>query len=154
MRSTAHDLDEIEQRVRFFVTQHLAGTGRAPSTEKIALKCGLSPQSVEEVLHRLQGAHAIVLAPGSTNVWMAPPFSAVPTSFPVETSDVRYWANCAWEMLSVSALLGVDSTSTTQCPDCADELTIRICGGELEPTETVVHFAVPAIRFWENIGFT
>ena len=147
-------LDETEQRVRLFITQHLAGPGRAPSTEEIARECGLSPQGVEKVLHRLEDAHAIVLAPASTNVWMAPPFSAVPTPFPVETSDVRYWANCAWEMLGVSALLGVDSTATTQCPDCADKLTIRIQGGELAPTETVVHFAVPAIRFWENIGYT
>ncbi len=147
-------LDDTERRVRFFITQHLAETGWAPSTEEIARECGLSSQSVEKVLHRLEDAHAIVLAPGSTNVWMAPPFSAVPTPFPVETSDARYWANCAWEMLSVSALLGVAATSKTQCPGCAGELTRRIRGGELEPTETVVHFAVPAIRFWENIGFT
>ncbi len=147
-------LDDTERQVRFFIMQRLVGTGRAPSVGEIAHEVGVPPRGVDEVLHRLEDAHAIALAPASTNVWMAHPFSGVPTPFPVETREVRYWANCAWDMLSIPSLLGVDSTTTTQCPDCGDELTIRIGGGELEPTDTVVHFAVPPTRFWDNVGFT
>lgn len=147
-------LDDTERQVRFVMMQHLVATGHVPSKEDIARGLGLSSERVEQVLYRLEDAHAIALAPASTNVWMAHPFSAVPTPFPVVTARVRYWANCAWDMLSIPAVLDVDSTTTTLCPDCGEELTIRIRGGELEPTDTVVHFAVPPLRFWDNVGFT
>lgn len=147
-------LDELELKVRSTIIQHLAATGRGPSSEEVAEELGLSSNRVEQIFCRLEDAHAIALAPASPNVWMAHPFSAVPTPFPVETTRVRYWANCAWDMLGIPAALQVDSSTTTSCPDCGEQLTVKVRGGELEPTDTVVHFAVPPVRFWDNVGFT
>ena len=42
----------------------------------------------------------------------------------------------------------------TSCPDCGESIELRVEGGELQPVDAVVHFAVPARRWWENIGFT
>lgn len=147
-------LNDAEQQVRFSIMQNLADSGRAPSVDDISTELDFSPQWVENALYRLEDAHAIALAPASTNVWMSFPFSAIPTPFPVETDQVRYWANCAWDSFGIPAVLNVDSTTSTLCPDCGEELTVRIRGGELVSDDTVVHFAVRPLQFWDNVGFT
>lgn len=150
-RATNGDLD---RDVRFQVYRHFVETGRAPTVPAIASELDAPQDAVGRSLCRLEDAHMLALAPGSLNVWMAHPFSAVPTPYPVETKERSYWANCAWDALAVPALLGVDALTQAACPDCSEPLTLRTRGGELEATDAVVHFAVPPGRFWENVGFT
>jgi hypothetical protein len=33
-------------------------------------------------------------------------------------------------------------------------MTLHVADGHLQPTDSVVHFAVPAARWWEDIVFT
>lgn len=145
---------DLDRDVRFLVYRHFVETGRAPTVAVIASQLDVGQEVVGRSLARLESDHMLALAPGSRNVWMAHPFSAVPTPYPVETSERRYWANCAWDALAIPALLEVDALTSTACPDCAEPLTLRTRGGELEATDAVVHFAVPPRRFWENVGFT
>lgn len=109
---------------------------------------------VEDALRRLAAAKVIALAPGSLHIWMAHPFSALPTAYPVRTADQVYWANCAWDALGIPALLGVDSETTTHCPASGTPLSMQVKGGEAYSTAGVIHFAVPPRRFWDDIGFT
>ena len=96
----------------------------------------------------------IVLAPGTLDVWMANPLSAVPTPFRVETEGRGYFGNCVWDALGIPAMLGVDGRVDTSCPDCGEPLTFSVRESELEPVDAVAHFAVPAVRWWENIAYT
>jgi hypothetical protein len=146
--------NSLEGDVRFHVYRHFVETGRAPTIGEIASALDIPLDAVERSLRRLADDHMLVLAPGSLNVWMAHPFSAVPTPYPVETPERRYWANCAWDALAIPALLDVDARTATTCPDCAEPLTLRTRAGQLEATGAVVHFAVPPRRFWDNVGFT
>ncbi len=148
------DLDEFDRAIRLQIYRHFAETCRAPTPVEVAAEIGHSPPAVEASYQRLATARAIVLAPSTINIWMAHPFSAVPTPYPVQTAHRSYWANCAWDALNLAALLGVDSHTIARCPDCAAALTLRVEGGALVPTEGLIHFAVPPRRFWENIGFT
>ena len=109
---------------------------------------------VEASLIRLAASHRLVLAPGSVAIWMAHPFSGVPTAYPVETATRQYWANCAWDALGIPALLGVDARARTLCPDCGEPLEIDVRDGTATSTGACVHFAVPPRRFWDDIGFT
>jgi hypothetical protein len=43
----------------------------------------------------LDARHAIFLEPGTAQIRMATPFSAVPTPFTVTAEGITYWANCA-----------------------------------------------------------
>lgn len=149
-----HDERELDRYVRFHVYRRFAETGGPPEVDDIARFAGAPRESVEDSLRRLQDDHDLVLAPGSLRVWMAHPFSAVPTAYPVDTPERRYWANCAWDALAIPSLLGVDGRIVTACPDCGAPLTLALHDGALESTEAVVHFAVPPRRFWDNIGFT
>jgi hypothetical protein len=84
-------MTDLAGRVRLHVYRHLADTGRAPTPVEIGRTFDLTPSRAEGVLRRLATeADALVLLPGSAYVWMAEPFSAVPTSFPVAAGD-RTW---------------------------------------------------------------
>jgi hypothetical protein len=107
------------------------------------------------VLRRLAADDdALVLLPDSPLVWMAEPFSAVPTAFRVESGERRWWGNCIWDALAILALLGIDGFVATACPDCGADLRVEVSGGGLAGDAGVVHVAVPARDWWHSIGFT
>ena len=144
----------LDREVRLAVYRGFVDEGAPPAVAAVAQQLGQAEDAVEASFRRLEDAHVLVLAPGTANVWMAPPLSATPTSFRVETPRGSWWGNCVWDALGVPAMLGCDGTVSTFCPDCSQPMELRVEGGELRPAEGVAHFAVPARRWWENIGFT
>lgn len=85
---------------------------------------------------------------------MVHPFSAVPTPFAVETARATYWANCAWDVVAIPSLLGLDATASPECADCGEEIPLTFRGGELVEGDGFVHFVVPPRHFWDNVGYT
>jgi hypothetical protein len=140
--------------VRVHLYRSFVETGAAPSPAETARTFGTPVEEAEAAYRRLEDAHVIVLAPGTTNVWMAPPLSAVPTPFRVQTSHGAFYGNCIWDALGVVAMLGGDGTVRTSCQDCGDAITLTIRDRALEPASAVAHFAVPARHWWDNIGYT
>lgn len=145
---------DFDRDLRLAVYRHFVDSARAPAPPELAEELGVPLSDVQESLLRLQAHRALALTPATNNIWMAHPFSAVPTAFPVETAERTYWANCAWDALAIPTLVGTDATIAARCADCAEPLTIRVRGGLPLDTDAVVHFLVPPRGFWENIGFT
>lgn len=148
------DDDTIDRRVRLSIFDHTAATGSVPTTEAIASTLGVSLDAIDASLQRLAAGRVIVLAPGTLNIWMANPFSAVPTDFRVEARGRTYFGNCIWDGLGVLAVLNADGAVRTHCPDCGESLVLSISGGRIARDTGIIHFVVPAIRWWDNIGFT
>jgi hypothetical protein len=147
--------DDAANRVRLHVYERFLADGRPPTAEETGLALGISTDDAVTAYECLEKERVVVLAPGTTNIWMANPLSAVPTRFRVVTDDGRsWWGNCAWDGLGVLAMVGADGRVDTSCPDCGERIELRVTDGELEAVDAVVHFAVPARRWWENIGFT
>lgn len=144
----------LDTEVRLHVYRRFADEGRPPTVEQTAGALGREPHEVDAAYRRLAEGRVIVLESGTTDVWMANPFSAAPTSFRVRSGDRWWWGTCAWDAPGILAMLGVDGTVTTSCADCGEALELRIEGGSLLPAEAVGHFAVPAARWWEDIGYT
>jgi len=145
----------LDAELRLAVYRRVAESGNAPSPVELARWFEIAPMEAEDSLRRLAETEgALVLLPGSAYVWMAEPFSAVPTSFVVESGAQRWWGNCIWDALAVLALLDRDGTVSTSCPDCAEPLRVGVEGGALEHDDAVAHFAVPARDWWRDIGFT
>ena len=147
--------DSRDSEIRLWIYHHFVETGRAPTPVEIAASFQLTPGEVENRLRRLQDeADALVLLPGSPYIWMAEPFSAVPTSFIVRSGTRAWWANCIWDALAILVLIGTDGSVSTACPHSGQPLVVSATRRGLEEAQGIVHFAVPARDWWRNIGFT
>jgi hypothetical protein len=147
--------EALDRDVRLAIYRSFVSDGVPPTAQEVADELDSPAEDVEASLHRLADAHALVLQPESSSIWMAAPFSAVPTPFDVTVGELRYYANCIWDALGIPACLHADARIDTSCPDCAEPLRLEVRDGALEePAEGVIHFAVPAARWWEDIGAT
>jgi len=146
-------LSDLDLRVRHAVYRTLA-EGGTPLSATIASRLHIPIEDVRGACGRLHDARALVLDPHSHEVWMALPFSATPTPFRVESGDRAWFANCAWDMFGIPVLMRCDARAITTCEDCAAPIVYRIEGGQLLDPHGVVHFAVPAAQWWNDIGFT
>ena len=155
MVASPGDAAALDRDVRLAVYRKIVEDGRPPTAPEMARDLGVTTLDVETSLRRLEDGHVLVLAPGTPYIWMANPFSAIPTPFEVLVGDRRYFGNCIWDALGIPACLSADAHVRTYCPDCSEPLSLDVRNGALEaPAESVIHFAVPAARWWDDIGST
>ncbi len=145
----ALDLD-----VRLHVYDRFVGSGGPPTPAETAAALGVVVAEVEAAYRRLAEQRVLVLHPGTLHIWMAMPFSSAPTAFRVEAGGRAWWANCAWDALGIPAALGEDAAISSRCPDCEEPLRLEVADARPPEASWLVHFAVPASRWWEDIGFT
>ena len=151
---SAAPAEAFDNEVRVAIYRFFVEKGRAPVPVEVADVLGTSALDVETSFRRLHEGRVVVLAPGTPYIWMANPFSALPTPFRTRVDDRTYWANCIWDALGIVAALGVSEASVdARCPDCSAELEVSVAEGKLVPSEGVVHYAVPAAHWWDDIGF-
>lgn len=79
--------------VRHFIYTTFAETTRPPTTAEVADHFKISISTVENIYENLADAHHIALAPGSHSIWMAHPFSSLPTNYVAEVDGIRFWGN-------------------------------------------------------------
>jgi hypothetical protein len=127
--------------------------GRAPSAAEVGRANGLSEVAVREGWRRLHDGHALVLDE-SGQIRMANPFAAQPTPFRVEAAGRSWFANCAWDAFGIGAALKADSTIHAECADCRTTLDIVVRDGRPDDTALVFHVLVPAVSWWDDIGYT
>jgi len=146
--------EDIDREVRLHVYNSFLEQGRPPSSQETAAALGLGDDEAAASFARLEAAHVLVFAPGTTTIWMANPLSAVPTTFWTETPLGGFWGNCVWDAFGIVAMLGGTGTVSTRCADCGTLLELSVRDGVLEEQDGVAHFAVPARHWWDNIGYT
>jgi hypothetical protein len=145
--------DSMDTEVRLAVYRYFVERGRAPVPFEIAETIGAEQSAVEDSLRHLAADHVLVLAPGTPYIWMANPLSAIPTSFSVEAAGRTWFGNCIWDSLGIVAMLGGTGRVQTRCPDCGEQLAVEVSENRLSAGTGVVHFAVPAAGWWDDIGF-
>lgn len=111
---------------------------------------GWDRQEVESSLERLEAEHRVALLPDTRRVWMAHPFSGTDTGYRAHVDRRSWHANCAWDALAIVALLG-DGTGRVTGRDGIIDWKIE--RGRVSPNG-LIHLLVPAMRFWDDIGFT
>jgi hypothetical protein len=146
-----------DARVRAAINAIFVERGGPPTADELMARAELPRDEIFDALRRLEATGSLTLRPGTLDVWTAPPFSATPTIHHVTVHTARgeqkFWAGCAWCALGVCALLGPGRIHS-------------LYGGEDEPFdldvdaqgprplgETCVHFAVPAKRWAESLGY-
>jgi hypothetical protein len=148
-------VDEFDLSIRNEVYSSFIRDDRAQTPAETAAALGLEVGDVEDAFGRLHDAHALVLEPGTTTIRMLNPFSVVATPHRVEAAGRSWFANCAWDALGIPAALHTDGTIESECPDCREPLVLEVRDGELVAgADLLVHFVVPARRWWDDITFT
>ena len=125
---------------------------QAPTPDVLAEVTGSRRAAVISALRALADEHCLVLLPDGESIWMAHPFSGVETDFRVTLGDHHWFANCVWDGLSILALFG-DGSLDTHSPATGEALRFDVVSGAVQG-EGLVHFLVPARRFWDDIGYT
>ena len=144
-------VDAFDRSVRAAVFEHLMAGSLGPTPPDIAKRTGHSAGRVAESFQRLLAEHRLVLSSRGDRVVMAHPFSGLPTDYRSEIGDQRWWANCAWDAFAILALLGDGKVHSRSEEGTESTWTVR--NGVVRP-DGLVHFVIPARRFWDDIGFT
>lgn len=146
--------DAFDREVRRHVYEHTISVGRPPGVAETAGALSVAREEARDSFRRLAAAFVLVLQRESDEILMAAPFSAVPTPFVVRSGARQWFANCAWDALGVPAMLKEDAEVEASCGCCGAAMVLGVEGGELARGEGLIHFALPAARWWENIAFT
>lgn len=146
---------DFDTSVKLHIYRTIAETTKAPSAAEVARDLGVDISEVEAAFGWLHGKRLLVPEPGNPNrIRMAPPFSGVETPFPVEVRGRRYYANCVWDALGVAAALHADAVIPASDGFSGEPIPLEVRDQRPVPQECVIHFAVPAARWWEDILYT
>jgi len=146
---------DIGTKVKLAVYQITSETGRIPNSRGVAQKIDIAETEVLGAFGRLYGKRLLLPEPGDpTRIRMAPPFSGVPTKFPVEANGKQYYANCVWDAYGIAAALHCDAISRASDGHTGQPLTLEVKNGAPVLKPYVAHFAVPAAHWWDNLVFT
>ena len=147
---------DLQKRIRVFIYTNIADSGAPPTAERIASEMSLSVDAARQSLESLATTRQVILDPKTRDIWMAGPFSGVPTRFRVNGKHTSWWANCAWDMLGIPAALSQSARVDAVCADCNETFRIDVDGaaGPIGDTDGLVHILLPASRWYADIGFT
>jgi hypothetical protein len=149
----ADSSDSLDAHLREFIYRHFIREGRAPRLAEMAAALSSSVRKTRDALERLAQTHAFVLQE-TGELWRAAPFSAVPTAFPVRAGKRAWYGNCIWDALGIPAMLHQDARIDASCGCCNYEMLLRVEQGRLLAPKGVIHIAVPARQWYEDIVFT
>jgi len=147
------DTKSFDAKVRAHVYELTLRRGVPPTSTEVAHTLATSRDDVVAAFSRLALAHVLVLQPDTGEILMANPFSSVPTPFRVETEEWSAYGNCIWDALGIPAMLQQDARIITSCGDCGTSAEVNVAAGRVDG-EGVLHFAIPAREWWNDIVFT
>ena len=148
-------MDDFDLDVRRHVYFSVVANGRPPTTSETGAAFDVSDAEAASSYRRLHDAHALVLFPETTDIWMANPFCFAPTPHRVTAGGRTWTGTCCWDALGIPGSLHGDGRVETECACCNEPLELTIVGGELaEGADLLCHVLVPARRWWDDIGFT
>ena len=122
--------------------------------EETAAHFNISIEEAGEYYKELDNRHAFFLDPGTLNIRMAWPFSATPTDFKVHANGRTYYANCAWDMLGVPALLQCDAVMDAKFTESNEPIQLEVKDGKVTNSELLIHFPVAFSRWYDDLVFT
>ena len=143
----------FDDKLRQFIYAFFIHQQRAPRVAEMPAALSRSLHEVKASLKRLAQSHAFVLQEGG-ELWRAAPFSAVPTAFPVEIGKRQWCANCIWDALGIPAMLHKDARIPASCGCCNHEMVLNVKQGRVSGAKGVIHIAVPARHWYDDVVFT
>lgn len=147
------ETSERDWQVRAKVYEVTLSRGFPPTIAELSAALELSQKDSQAALQSLAEGRVLVLQGETGEILMANPFSAVPTPFVVEVAGYSCYGNCIWDALGIPAMLKQDARINTACADCGMALEVSVAGGQVRGDPCIVHFAIPAHHWWDDIVF-
>jgi hypothetical protein len=147
------DTMPFDDTLRQSIYQNFIRRRRAPKVSEMAAALSCSVGKVRDGLKELSRTHAFVLQENG-ELWRAAPFSAVPTPFPVRMGKRQWWGNCIWDALGIPAMLHQDASIAGSCGCCNLGMDVNVTNAKLTGARGVIHIAVPARHWYDDIVFT
>jgi hypothetical protein len=145
--------DEFDRQIRQHIYEVTLGCGYPPTLAETSGHFRVTIPDVKAAFERLAAGHIIVLQGDTGEILMANPFSAVPTPFLVELAEFSCYGNCIWDALGIPAILHKDARIKTACGDCGTAMEVKAVNGTVQGAVGLVHFAIPALHWWDDIVF-
>ena len=146
---------DFDTAVKLNIYETIARTTRPPTSADVAKALSTSSEEVEAAFERLHKKRLLVPETGnSSRIQMAPPFSGVETPFRVKVQDNIYYANCVWDALGIAAALQTDAIIEASDGQSGEPMILEVRNGQPVPEACVIHFAVPAAHWWDDILYT
>ena len=146
---------DLDTRIKLAIYAVTAETGQVPNSSELSLKIDIEEKQILEGFKRLHAKRVLLPEPGDpTRIRMAPPFSGIPTKFPVEANGKQYYANCVWDAYGIAAALHCDAISRASDGHTGEPLTLEVKNGAPVLKPYLAHFAVPAAHWWDDLVFT
>jgi hypothetical protein len=153
MTALRREIADLDASLRLYIYRHFIRQGKAPTVAGMAKGLSRPLKQVKAALERLCQSHAFVLQENG-GLWRAAPFSAIPTAFPVKIGRHSWYGNCIWDALGIPAMLHRDAHIEASCGCCNLEMPLRVKNGRLLDNKGVIHIAVSACHWYEDIVFT
>ncbi len=147
-------LAEQDWQIRHFIYEFFVDKSRPPSTAETAERFEIGEPDARAAYHRLNDAHAFFLDPGTDDIRIANPLSAVPTGYRVRVQGRDLYANCAWDSLGIPAMLAADAEVIATIYGVAEPVSYGIREGQLYGQDGLVHFAVPFSHWYDDLIHT
>src|SRR5690349_13287922 len=132
-------LSDQDWEMRLFIYRHFIDHALPPTAAEAAAHFGISADDARGSFRRLHDRHALFLTPGTDDVRIANPLSAVPTEYLVHADGHRLWANCAWDSLGIPAMLHTDARIEAAYAHVGTPARYAITGGTLSGDDGIVH---------------
>jgi hypothetical protein len=148
-------LMDFDTTVKLNIYASIASTARMPSAPDVAQELNAPLTEVLAAFQSLHQKRLLVPEPDDPScIRMAPPFSGIETPFRVTAQGKQYYANCAWDAFGIPSALHADASVHTEDAYSGEPITLEVRDGQPVPQSCVIHFAVPAARWWEDILYT
>lgn len=146
--------DDFQNKIRYHINRFIFDNGFAPCVGELVKLTQTDTKKVELGLKALSDNNALVLHPKSFDIWVAHPFALFPTLFWVKSAGKQWWGNCAWCSFGIATLINADAEIFTKLQGQQEPLTIHIKDNKVVEEDFVVHFPIPASKFWDNVIYT
>lgn len=148
------NISEFDLKTRYHLYQFFVARGRAPTYSELAPHLNAEAESVRSSFHKLHERHMIFLQPGTDDIQMANPFSAIPTPFRVTAGSKTWWANCAWDCLGIAAALNLDVEIEASHSDTKGAIELRVEHGAVDGENLLIYFPLPCRHWYDDLVFT
>lgn len=139
-------------RLHYELISGLIQDGTCPTNTELALRFGVTPAEVDDLLRALADQHGVVVHPHRPAPWILHPFSLTPTINWIEGRSRSWWAPCIWCAFGVATLLGGEVRIHSRYGAECDPIIVPVRNGLPLGFESVmVHFAIRPARAWDNV---